>query len=236
MEVYDQTENDRFKFFDFAFRLNHSRLITSKTQWPKDWYARLNDRYNSARNSVYLTAQLWQDAFPRHGFSESTGSIMIIADDVMNVLHLTLDNFMDEIEKLKQDGERMKQNIIDGYNSNAFFAKVAVNLLSVVFKDFSFESYTTEFVASFKTTWDRLLEPLTKENNSFTLWLDRMNGHLNRFSEMISSWLGDQWKWPSNRSSQFLEQIKSVFRQMAAEYDRVIIIFHWTLIYANKRN
>ena len=221
MQVYDQNDLDRFTFFDFVFRLNHSRLITSKTQWPKDLSVRLYDRYERSRDSVFLTADQWAGAFPLHGFSESAGSILIIADDIMDILERTLSNFLEEIDKLNQDGERMKQNIIEGYYGNAFFAKTAVNLFSMVFKDFSFESYTSEFVASFKQTWDRLLEPLTKENDSFTRWLNYVNDKLIVVSETISGWLGDQWKWPANRSSQFVEQITSIFKQMAAEYDRV---------------
>ncbi|EFX68502.1 hypothetical protein DAPPUDRAFT_330060 [Daphnia pulex] len=107
----------------------------------------------------------------------------------------------------------MKQNIIDGYNSNAFFA---------IFQDMLFGSYSQSFVTFIEKTGNRILKPFTNEDDSFSRWLAYVEQYFSALSETVTTWMGEQWKWPTAGSSKVLAEISTVFRKIAEEYDCVM--------------
>jgi hypothetical protein len=256
LELFNTEEQERISLFDFAFRLNHSRLVTSRTQWPTDWKNRVHQGVDRIRGYLTSTADQWVTAFvlryvnkscyrystshdktlytfinifwlftTSSSFSETVGSILTIADDIGVVLETALLNFSEEIGKFQDDAEQMKQNIIDGYYDGAFFAKLIVEMGGAIVQDIPFGSYAQSFVTFFEKTGNRILKPFTNEENSFSRWLAHMEQHFGAFSETVTTWLGEQWKWPTEGSSKALAEISAVFRKIAEEYDRVIFLF-----------
>lgn len=222
LELFNMDDQERSTFFDFAFRLNHSRLVTSKTQWPTDWKNRLAQVIGRTRDSLALTADQWVSAFLLSSFSETVGSILTIADDIELVLDTALLNFGKEITKLQEDVELMKQNIIEGYYADAFFAKLVVEMGGAIIQDIPFGSYAHSFVAFIEKTGNRILHPFTNEENSFTRWLAHLGQYFSDLSETLSSWLGDQWNWPTEGSSKFLAEMNEVLSKIAKEYNQVL--------------
>lgn len=227
LELFKLDKEERIPVFDFVLRLNHSHLLTSKTRWPADWRDRFTDITEQSKSSASLTADRWWAAFITNTISESAGSVLYIANDIYEVLNTALDNFIDETTKLEADYDKMKQNMIDGYNSNAFYAKIAVELGGAVIRDIPFEAYANDFVASLEKAGNKIFEPFTNQTNSFTLWKQRFGEQVSELQNTISSWLGEQWNWPSSESSRFLEQLSSILHNMAEEYDRVCRLFYF---------
>ena len=222
LELFNLDKEERASFFDFALQLNHSRLVTSRTRWQTDWKTRLAQGIDWTRDALSLTADQWVSAFASSYFSETLGSVLIIADDIALVLDTALSNFIEEIEKLSIDVETIKQNVIDGYNSNAFFAKLVVDIGGAIIQDTPFGSYAQSLGEFIEKTGDRLLAPFTGQNDSFTSWLKKMTPYFNMISDTITSWMGEQWKWPTEGSSKILAEIREIFRKIAEEFDRVI--------------
>lgn len=222
LELFSMDNQERIPFFDFAFRLNHSRLVTSKTQWQTDWKTRLAEGVAWTRNALALTADQWMSSFLLSSFSETAGSILIVADDIALVLDTALTNFLEEIEKLQADIDTIKQNVIDGYYADAFFARIAVDIGGAIISDIPFGSYAQSFVAFIEKTGDRLLAPFTGETDSFSSWLKRMGPYFTAMSDTVTGWMGEQWKWPTEGSSKIIAEINAIFRKIAEEYDRVI--------------
>jgi hypothetical protein len=46
--------------------------------------------------------------------------------------------------------------------------------------------------------------------------------YFSALSETVTTWMGEQWKWPTAGSSKVLAEISTVFRKIAEEYDRVM--------------
>jgi hypothetical protein len=63
LELFNTEEQERISLFDFAFRLNHSRLVTSRTQWPTDWKNRVHQGVDRIRGYLTSTADQWVTAF-----------------------------------------------------------------------------------------------------------------------------------------------------------------------------
>jgi hypothetical protein len=158
-------------------------------------------------------------------FSETVGSILTIADDIAVVLDTALLNFSEEIGKFQEDAEQMKQNIIDGYYADAFFAKLIVEMGGAIIQDIPFGSYAQSFVTFIEKTGNRILKPFTNEDNSFSRWLAHMEQYFSALSEAVTAWMGEQWKWPTEGSSKTLTEISEIFRKIAEEYNRVIFMF-----------
>ncbi|XP_057368025.1 uncharacterized protein LOC130689027 [Daphnia carinata] len=222
LELFNMDDQERIPCFDFAFRLNNSRLVTSKTQWPTDWKLRLAQVVDRTRDSLALTADQWVSAFLLSSFSETVGSILTLGDDIALVLDTALLNFGEEITKLQEDVERMKQNIIEGYYADAFFAKLIVEMGGAIIQDIPFGSYAHSFIAFIEKTGNRILHPFTNEENSFTRWLAHLGQYFGVLSETLSSWLGDQWNWPTEGSSKFLAEMNEVFSKIAEEYNHFV--------------
>ena len=223
LELFKQEKSDRLPVFDFALRLNHSTLLTSKTRWPANWRTRFADIAAKSRSTLSLTADQWLAAFVTNSFSESTGSMLLIADDIYGVLQIAMDNFFAESEQLYADYQKMEQNVVDGYNGNAFYVKIAIELGSAVIKDIPFGAFARDFVEFLEKTGNRFFEVFTGESDGFTRWKTSAAENFAKVKEIISIWLGEQWAdWPTAKSSKILEELASIFRQMAQEYDQVI--------------
>lgn len=212
---------ERNPFFDFSLQLNHSRLLTSKTRWEVDWRNHLMQALHRTRDSLSLTADQWVSAFLLSSFSETAGSVLIIGDDIALVLDTALSNFIDELDKLNGDVGLLKQNIIDGYYADAFFARLVVEIGGAIIQDIPFGSYAQTFVAFIEKTGNRLLAPFTEENDTFTRWIKNLGPYFNSLSETFNSWIGENWKWPSEGSSKFMTEVSAVFEKMVVEYNRV---------------
>lgn len=225
LECFNMDNQDRIPFFDFAFRLNHSRLVTSKTNWQIDWRSRLIQGIGRTRDSLSLTADRWVSGFLL-GSSETAGSMLNIGEDIILVLDTAWSNFIDEIDKLQGDINVMKQNIIDGYYADAFFARIAVQIGGAIIQDIPFGSYAQSFVAFIEKTGDRILAPFTEENDSFSRWLKSLGPYFSSLSETITSWIGEQWNWPTEGSSKVLEEFGQAFRKIAEEYNHVRLLFY----------
>ena len=63
LELFNTEEQERISLFDFAFRLNHSRLVTSRTQWPTDWKNVVRQGVDRIRGYLTSTADQWVTAF-----------------------------------------------------------------------------------------------------------------------------------------------------------------------------
>lgn len=225
-EVFKQAKDERLPVFDFVFRLNHSRLVTSRTRWPADWQTRFTDIAAKTKNTLSLIADQWVAAFVTNTVSEAAGSMLYIVNDIYEVLNIATDNFIAETEKLYVDYKKLEQNVIDGYNSNAFYAKLAVDMGSAIIKDIPFGAFAKDFVEFFEKTGNRLFEPFTGEQDGFTQWRTRVAQRYAVVKSMIASWLGDQWAdWPTAKSSKFLEELGLIFRNIAEEYDQVCCFY-----------
>lgn len=222
VELVSMTDKDFEPLFDFAFRLNHSHLITSHARWPLDYRSRVLAGARRVRESIRQTGAQWNEAFATQPFNELSESSRIIAEEVLQVLDIAWLNFVGEVDKLKADVGTMRQNVIDGYNANAFYAKLAVDIGGAIVRDIPFDSYAQNFVSFVERTGNRILDPLTGEENSFSEWLRSVSQSLSTIAESVGAWLGKQWDWPSDNTSKALSQLADIFRQMAREYDRVL--------------
>jgi hypothetical protein len=85
-----------------------------------------------------------------------------------------------------------------------------------------FGSYAQSFVTFIEKTGNRILKPFTNEDDSFSRWLAYVEQYFSALSETVTTWMGEQWKWPTAGSSKVLAEISTVFRKIAEEYDRVM--------------
>ena len=140
-------------------------------------------------------------AFVPQTISETSGSVLYIVNDIYEVLNTALDNFIYETDQLATDYRIMEQNVIDGYNTNAFYAKVAIEMIGAITKDIPFGSYAENFLFFLEKTANRLIEPFTNESDSFTKWWKNISHTTRVMKDTILNWMGDNWEWLSINNS-----------------------------------
>ena len=221
LEVSDTNNGHHSPLFEFVFRLNHSQFITSKTQWRTDLRAELGERWQEMRNSAAVTANQMANAYLVEAFGRTGESFRKIFADIRTVLRIQMENFEKESRMLMGDVLRLRQNIVDGYNSNAFFAKTIYELSGALIRQIPFGSYAKDMVESIESTGDRLLKPITGEADSFSKALESFRKYLKLASEQITQWFGQNWKWPTEHSFRMAAELRSVFIKLCEEFDRV---------------
>ncbi len=231
LELFRLDRDERIPIFDFVLRLNHSQLLTSKTRWPTDWRKKLFEISGKVLNTISISGDQWWAAFVTQTISETSGSVLYIVNDIYEVLNTALDNFIYETDQLATDYRIMEQNVIDGYNTNAFYAKVAIEMIGAITKDIPFGSYAENFLVFLEKTANRLIEPFSNESDSFTKWWKNISHTIRVMKETILNWMGDNWEWPSSNKSWklFLEYFGSIFRSIAQEYDQFAKRLHQSL-------
>ena len=138
LEWYRMDNDQRIRYFDFFFRLNHSRLITTETHWNTNLRRELIQRVAAARSAARSKLQRWVVSFAQPALEQAKVSMRAISQDIARVLKGALLNFDEEMQLLKIDYGRMERYVEDGYDANAFFIKVIRDLGGKIIKGIPF--------------------------------------------------------------------------------------------------
>ena len=126
--VYRLDNEQRIRYFDFFFRLDHSRLVTSQMHWNTELGSELKQRAALLRYAARSKLQRWVTSFAQPALKQAKASVKVIGQDIDRVLQAALVNFNKEFTLLRLDYGRMEQKVADGYEANAFFVKVIKDL------------------------------------------------------------------------------------------------------------
>merc|ERR1740128_141867 len=120
------------------------------------------------------------------------------------------------------DYGRLKQNVADGYQANAFFVKVIKELGGKILAGIPFDKYGGEALDYVEQSGNRLLAAVTQERDSFSRFLRAVQQQWDKASRSLALWLENRWESSSSRPGRLTEKLKDMFKDIAQEYDNIV--------------
>lgn len=230
MELFTLDKDDRSPYFEFFVRLNHSHLITSRSEWHPNVLNEFEQMADKTAEDLSSEFYQWINSFLLTSISEAGGSYLTIWDDMYTVLETAIVNFDAEIQLLLVDVDLMKKHVIEGYHANAFLIKPIVEIGGSVARDL-FKSYGKDFAVKLEKALDRFFMQFNGQPDSFSKTMAKLRDKYAWLSQLISQWFGSlsqgsRFTWPSARISRIWDDLIDIFNQVAREYDKVVLFFY----------
>ena len=221
----DGQRDNQHNLLDSLLQLNNSRLVTWRTQWRPDLPAEVARRAALVRQSLEWTGQRWIESFVMAAVSESLTSMLDIADDVYVVLETALLNASNETMLLMADGHKLADNVLAGYQANAFFAKTVYELGGGLLRDIPFDALAHDAWQTVHQHLDRLLHPVTGETDSFSRAVVNAGRLFKLLADELSQWMGDNWQGTRRFGPEIAQQFDAVVKRLAEDFDRVRLFY-----------